>query len=234
MLRWDGGGVGEHIALLFRRLLLLLMTLVLMSLLLLLLLLQQECPTGISPCTPRSYPPPPLSNTALPCPQQVWHRLFYAAHLHLLAWLFHSTCSGWFCRTIAFLAVLAESALPVSIIFDHQFSRLKRRLFDATLALQGAPQPAAADAADTAALQHALGERRRQRHAQRQQQRGAGVGVGIGAGHAVSEVVFRVGRKLVFPEPGESKLIKLARCVAVAVWDIFSLSIFIQPVVWLF
>lgn len=160
-------------------------------------------------------------------PVQVWWRLFFPAHTRLLAWLLGGSCAGWACRGAAALAVAAESALPVWLVFEHRFSRLKQRLFLQTLEKRGA-RVAAAGAPDADALARALQERRRLRalsggpaSAKPGAARAPGGsssisstsagGFGITSGLSL-EVAAQLVKALLVPGPGEPKRIKLARC----------------------
>jgi hypothetical protein len=101
----------------------------------------------------------------------------------------------------------------VWLVFDHQFDRLKQRLFDITLAACGA-SPAAVGQADSAALTLAALERRQRREGDKRQQREAGGG-GVSSWMSVA-AALRLTKALLFPSPGEAKGIKLARCDAAA------------------
>lgn len=144
----------------------------------------------------------------------VWLKLFYQPHVRLLAWLLNS-CSGWICTWTAWLAVLAESALPVALLFDRQFSRLKRRMFEMTLAMRGV-ELSRADEGEARELRRASRERRRRREELEQQSTAEGAG-GSGAsssgrgGLLSANAIVGVFKALLFPAPQESTGIKLAR-----------------------
>jgi hypothetical protein len=162
------------------------------------------------PCAhtaPRPLPPRPG--------RQAWWRVAYPAHARLAAWALGSARPGALGGAAAALAVLAEGALPVYLLSEHQFTRLRRKLFDAALAAAtGAPAPAPASGGDAAALAAAADERRRRRaaaaaEAARAQARGGGGGRWLGS-------AARLARGVVMPEAGEPKRVKLLRRVALA------------------
>lgn len=69
----------------------------------------------------------------------VWLYLFYNRHVQLIANVFggaKTSSPGLFTKATAALVVLAESTLPVYLLFGRRFEQLQQQLFDATVQLQ--------------------------------------------------------------------------------------------------
>lgn len=66
-----------------------------------------------------------------------WLWFFYSRHVQFISQLFGMAGGSLLAHFAAGVVVLAESTLPVYLLFSRQFNQLQGQLFDATLQLQG-------------------------------------------------------------------------------------------------
>jgi hypothetical protein len=66
-----------------------------------------------------------------------WLWLFYSRHVRFISQVFGMAGGSLLAQLAAGVIVLAESTLPVYLLFSRQFYQLQGQLFDATLQLQG-------------------------------------------------------------------------------------------------
>jgi hypothetical protein len=66
-----------------------------------------------------------------------WLWFFYSRHVHFISQLFGMAGGSLLAHFAAGVVVLAESTLPVYVLFSRQFEQLQGQLFDATMQLQG-------------------------------------------------------------------------------------------------
>eukprot|EP00882_Tetradesmus_deserticola_P001077 GHRQ01001165.1.p1 GENE.GHRQ01001165.1~~GHRQ01001165.1.p1 ORF type:complete len:300 (+),score=139.20 GHRQ01001165.1:206-1105(+) len=95
-----------------------------------------------------------------------WLWFFYSRHVRLISQVFGMAGGSLLAHFAAGVLVLAESTLPVYVLFSRQFEQLQGTLFDATLQLQGITispmQPR-----DREALAAAVGKVQQQRAAEK-------------------------------------------------------------------
>lgn len=127
---------------------------------------------------------------------------------------------GLFSRLVTVAALLAESALPVYLLFDRQFERMQRKLFDATLKLKGITvEPLQQQ--DRQTLENLLAQHKQQRQQEQHQQQSkqnSAIGLISKLGSSAMDMAVRI---LLKPQPKEGLVMRKSRDLVTLATTVF-------------
>lgn len=145
-----------------------------------------------------------LVTTASAACAAVWMYLFWNLHLGLVSAV---VGVNMFSRLVTLVVLLAESAVPVYLLFDRQFEGLQHRLFDATLRLKGITvEPL--QQRDQQTLDALLAKQHKQRREQQQNSSNSITGLVSQLGGSALSMATRI---ILKPQPKEGLLLRKTR-----------------------